>query len=85
MIATASNVAKLDVAKRLGGAEYVVDYTQKYWPKEVLNITGGRGVDVVYDPVGLVRESLKCIAWKGRVVVVGFVRGSQCNMHSQCT
>jgi NADPH:quinone reductase-like Zn-dependent oxidoreductase len=31
--------------------------------------------DVIYDPVGLIRDSLKCIAWKGRAIVVGFVGG----------
>ena len=32
--------------------------------------------DVIYDPVGLIKDSLKCIAWKGRLVVVGFAAGA---------
>ena len=39
----------------MGGADFVVDYTQGGWQKEVLKITGGRGVDVVYDPVGRIK------------------------------
>ncbi|KZV96520.1 NAD(P)-binding protein [Exidia glandulosa HHB12029] len=76
VIATAGSAAKLDVCKRLGGADHVIDYNDKSWPKQVLKLTGGHGVDVVYDPVGLIRESLKCIAWKGRAVVVGFTGGA---------
>src|SRR3979490_1701717 len=47
--------SKLDVARTMGGADFVVDYTQGGWQKEVLKITGGRGVDVVYDPVGRIK------------------------------
>ena len=39
----------------MGGADFVVDYTQGDWQKEVLKITGGHGVDVVYDPVGRIK------------------------------
>lgn len=75
VIATAGSVPKLDVAMRLGGADEVLDYRKAGWQKEVMRITGGKGADVVYDPVGLIRDSLKCIAWKGRALVVGFVAG----------
>ncbi|TDL26269.1 alcohol dehydrogenase [Rickenella mellea] len=75
VIAAAGSPAKLEVSKRHGGADYVVDYTEPDWQKQVLKITGGKGVDVVYDPVGRIRECLKCIAWKGRAVVVGFAGG----------
>jgi NADPH:quinone reductase len=45
----------------MGGADFVVDYTQGGWQKEVLKITGGRGVDVVYDPVGRIKGAVsKC-------------------------
>lgn len=50
--------SKLDVARTMGGADFVVDYTQDGWQKEVLKITGGRGVDVVYDPVGRVKGAI---------------------------
>lgn len=36
----------------------------------------GRGVDIVYDPVGLVDKSTKCIAWNGRILIIGFAAGS---------
>jgi NADPH2:quinone reductase len=42
----------------MGGADFVVDYTQDGWQKEVLKITGGRGVDVVYDPVGRIKGAI---------------------------
>jgi len=42
----------------MGGADFVVDYTQGGWQKEVLKITGGRGVDVVYDPVGRIKGAV---------------------------
>jgi Zinc-binding dehydrogenase len=50
--------SKLDVARTMGGADFVVDYTRDGWQKEVLKITGGRGVDVVYDPVGRIRGAI---------------------------
>jgi len=43
------------------GADYAVNYNDKDWQKQVLKITGGKGVDVVYDPVGLIQPSMKCI------------------------
>ncbi|GAA6054435.1 hypothetical protein JCM3770_007215 [Rhodotorula araucariae] len=75
VIATAGSAAKLDVAKRYG-ADFVVDYGKDGWQKEVMKITGGHGADVVYDPVGMIVPSLKCIAWNGRLIVVGFAAGS---------
>ncbi|KIJ39918.1 hypothetical protein M422DRAFT_32520 [Sphaerobolus stellatus SS14] len=75
VIATAGSKEKLEVAKKYGGADEVLNYREAGWQKEVLRITGGKGVDVIYDPVGLIRDSLKCIAWKGRAIVVGFVGG----------
>lgn len=52
VIAAAGSQSKLDICKQHGGADYIVDYTNPDWQKEVLKITGGKGVDVVYDPVG---------------------------------
>jgi NADPH2:quinone reductase len=43
--------------------------------KEVMKITGGKGVDVVFDPVGKLIPSLKCVNWGARLVVVGFANG----------
>lgn len=52
VIAAAGSQAKLDICKTYGGADYTVNYTAQDWQKEVLRITSGRGVDVVYDPIG---------------------------------
>lgn len=67
--------SKLDVARTIGGADFVVDYTKDGWQKEVLKITSGRGADLVYDPVGRIRDALKCTVWGGRALVVGFAGG----------
>ncbi|KAK7053299.1 hypothetical protein VNI00_003925 [Paramarasmius palmivorus] len=75
VIAAAGSEEKLEVAKQCG-ADYVVNYGKPGWQKEVLKITNGKGVDIVYDPVGMIQDSFKCIAWKGRAVVVGFAAGS---------
>ncbi|KAJ1970447.1 hypothetical protein H4R34_006055 [Dimargaris verticillata] len=59
------------------GADHVVNYREPDWPVQVRKLTPkGQGVDIVYDPVGLVDPSLKCTAWNGRIVVVGFAAGS---------
>ncbi|MCJ1272920.1 hypothetical protein MMC21_000709 [Puttea exsequens] len=75
VIATAGSKRKLEVAKAFG-ADHAVDYNTKGWEEEVKKLTPrGKGVDVVYDPVGMVNASLKCTAWNGRIVIVGFARG----------
>ncbi|KAI0360914.1 alcohol dehydrogenase [Trametes cingulata] len=76
VIAAAGSPEKVDISIRYGGADHGVNYSKEGWQKEVLKITGGKGVDVIYDPVGLIRDSLKCIAWKGRALVVGFAAGT---------
>lgn len=75
VIATAGTREKLEIAKRFG-ADFGVCYRddEKDWTKEVLKIRP-RGVDVVFDPVGLISPSQKCIAWNGRLLVVGFAGG----------
>ncbi|KAI0733123.1 alcohol dehydrogenase [Fomitopsis betulina] len=75
VIAAAGSQDKIDVAVHLGGADHGVNYTQPDWQQEVLKLTGGKGVDVIYDPVGMIKDCLKCIAWKGRALVVGFAAG----------
>ncbi|TPX17966.1 uncharacterized protein E0L32_011967 [Thyridium curvatum] len=77
VIATASTEHKRAVARSFG-ADHAVSYADpKTWPAEVRALTpGGRGVDVVFDPVGAVDLSTKCTAWNGRIVVVGFAAGS---------
>ncbi|KIL00708.1 hypothetical protein PAXRUDRAFT_644899 [Paxillus rubicundulus Ve08.2h10] len=75
VIAAAGSQSKLDICRLYGGADYVVDYTSPEWQNKVLQITGGKGVDVVYDPLGRIQDSLKCIAFKGRALVIGFAAG----------
>ncbi|GAA5985324.1 hypothetical protein JCM10908_002622 [Rhodotorula pacifica] len=75
VIATAGSEAKLKVAKSFG-ADYGINYNNEGWQKEVMKITNNHGADVVYDPVGMIVPSLKCIAWNGRLVIVGFAAGS---------
>ncbi|KAH6657159.1 hypothetical protein BKA67DRAFT_655450 [Truncatella angustata] len=76
VIATAGTERKREVARQFG-ADHVVDYRDEKWPELVKKLTPkGRGVDIVYDPVGLVDKSTKCIAWNGRILVVGFAAGT---------
>ena len=75
VIATAGSARKLEVAKGFG-ADYAIDYNKKGWEEEVKKLTPrGRGVDIVYDPVGMVNASLKCTAWDGRILIIGFAAG----------
>ncbi|KAF9049755.1 hypothetical protein BJ165DRAFT_1342503 [Panaeolus papilionaceus] len=79
VIAAAGSAEKLEIAKKYGGADYGVNYSKPGWQKEVLALTKGKGVDVIYDPVGLINgksNALKCIAWKGRALVIGFAAGT---------
>jgi NADPH2:quinone reductase len=77
VIAAASSEAKRQFATRFG-ANAVVDYTLEGWRDEVKTLTGGRGVDVIYDPVGgdLSLQAFRSIAWNGRHLVIGFASGS---------
>ncbi len=76
VIATAASAEKLDFAKAQG-AEFAVGYNDPSWVEKVLEITSGRGADVVYDPVGgdVFDLSTKCIAPGGRLLVIGFASG----------
>ena len=76
VIATAGSQRKFEVAKMFG-ADYTVDYNKEGWAEQVKKFTPqGKGVDVVFDPVGMVNMSLRCTAWGGRIVIVGFAAGS---------
>lgn len=76
VVATAGTQHKLDVA-RAYGADYAIDYRQKDWPERVKELTpDNKGVDIVYDPVGLIAQSMKCTAWNGRLLVIGFAAGA---------
>ena len=76
VIATAGSAEKLEFARRQG-AEFLLDYNDPAWVDRVKEITGGRGADVIYDPVGgdVFDLSSKCIAAGGRLLVIGFAAG----------
>ena len=76
VIAAASSDDKLELCKEKG-ADHLINYTSQYLRARLKEITGDKGVDVVYDPVGgkLAEPALRSIAWKGRYLVVGFASG----------
>jgi NADPH2:quinone reductase len=75
VIATARNPERLEICKRLG-ADHVIDYSSGF-RDQVLSLTGGRGADVIFDPVGgdVFDESMRSIAPFGRILIVGFTSG----------
>jgi NADPH:quinone reductase len=76
VIAAASSEEKLAIAKAKG-ADHLVLYQREPFRDAVKRITDGRGADVVYDPVGgeVFENSVRCIAWGARLLVVGFTGG----------
>jgi NADPH2:quinone reductase len=76
VIAAASSEEKL-AATRARGADHLVLYGREPFRDAVKRITEGRGADVVFDPVGgeIFENSLRCIAWGARILVVGFTGG----------
>jgi NADPH2:quinone reductase len=75
VIATAGGAAKLKAVAE-HSADETIDYTHGFRDR-VRELTGGNGADVIYDPVGgdVFDQSLRCIAWGGRLLVVGFASG----------
>ena len=75
VIATGTSAAKLDVV-RAHGAHHVLNLADGF-REQVKDLTGGRGANVIFDPVGgdVFDESLRCIAWDGRLLVIGFAGG----------
>jgi len=76
VIAAASSDAKLQVCKD-NGADELINYGSEDLRARVKAITAGKGIDVVYDPVGgpYSEPALRDMAWKGRFLVVGFAAG----------
>lgn len=76
VVAVVGGAAKVEVATALG-ADVVVDRHQQDFVEVVKNVTGARGADVVYDPVGgdAYDRSTKCVAFEGRILLVGFAGG----------
>ncbi|WP_327391879.1 NADPH:quinone oxidoreductase family protein [Streptomyces sp. NBC_01186] len=77
VIGVVGGPAKAEVARELG-CDVVVDRRSDDVVAAVKEATGGRGADVVYDPVGgdAYAKSVKCVAFEGRIVVVGFASGA---------
>ena len=76
VIAAASSEEKLAVAQERG-ADHLVLYSRGPFRDAVKRITEGRGADVVFDPVGgqVFEDSVRCIAWGARLLVIGFTGG----------
>jgi len=76
VIAAASSADKLEVC-RAHGADVLVDYSKEDLREALKAATGGKGPDVIYDPVGgpYTEPALRSIAWRGRHLVIGFAAG----------
>ncbi len=77
VIAAAGGAAKGAIAREHGAIE-ALDYGEPDWAMRVKELTGGRGADIVFDSVGgdVTEQSLKCIAWGGRLLIAGFSSGT---------
>jgi NADPH2:quinone reductase len=82
VIATAGTEAKRAACLE-EGADHAIDYREGF-VDQVKALTGGRGVDIVYDPIGdkVADESLRCLAWGGRLLILGFLGGGPTNIRS---
>jgi len=76
VIAAASSAEKLELASKYG-ADHLINYTDAGLKESINEITAGRGADVVFDPVGgeLFEQCLRAVAWRGRILVIGFTSG----------
>jgi NADPH2:quinone reductase len=76
VIAVASSAEKLELCRARGAAE-TINYATEDLRARIKDLTGGAGVDVVFDPVGgdHAEAALRGMAWDGRYLVIGFVAG----------
>lgn len=76
VIAAASSEEKLELTRQMG-ADHTINYVTDNLRDRIKEITNGKGVDVIYDPVGgdMAETALRSIAWNGRFLVVGFAAG----------
>jgi NADPH:quinone reductase len=83
VIGTVGTDHKLDLV-RANGADVAVNYRTEDFVEVVKRETGGRGADVIYDPVGgeIGQRSTKCIAFEGRLLIIGFTSGGFSNFVS---
>jgi NADPH2:quinone reductase len=82
VIATASTEEKRGACLE-EGADHAIDYRGGFLDK-VRELTAGRGVDIAYDPIGaqVTEESLRCLAWCGRLLILGFLGGGPASIRS---
>ena len=82
VIATASTAEKRAACLE-EGADHAIEYRGGF-TEAVKDLTGGRGVDIVYDPIGdkVAEQSLRCLAWGGRLLILGFLGGGPTNIRS---
>ena len=76
VIGTAGGEDKLEIVHRVG-ADVAIDYRDGGWVDRVKEVTEGHGADLIYDSVGgdVTDASLRCIAWNGKLLVIGFASG----------
>ncbi|HUP93084.1 MAG TPA: NADPH:quinone oxidoreductase family protein [Solimonas sp.] len=76
VIAAASSAEKLAICKE-HGADELINYSTDDLREKLKALTGGKGVNVVYDPVGgpYTEAALRSVAWRGRLLVIGFANG----------
>ena len=77
VIATAGSSQKLELAQK-HGADHLVNYRDRDWTEQVRTATGSRGATIIVDPVGgdIARQSLRCLARYGTLLIVGFASGT---------
>ena len=84
VIATGTSDEKLEIVKSWGADEIVntLEAGKTSFREEVKELTNGNGADVIYDPVGgdVFDESIRCINWGGRLLVIGFAGGRISNL-----
>lgn len=76
VIACASSQEKLDFCREVGADEFI-NYSEEDLKERIKELTGDRGADVIYDPVGgdYTEQAYRSIAWSGRYLVIGFASG----------
>ena len=76
VIGTVGSDEKKDIVRRYG-ADHVINYSTENFRDAVKDLTGGEGADVIYDPVSgdVFDQSVRCINWEGRLLIIGFASG----------
>ena len=76
VIAAASSDERLETSRQHGASEFI-NYATQDLRERIKQITAGKGIDVVFDPVGgdFTEPALRSMAWKGRYLVIGFAAG----------